>query len=37
MSTFKELSEDEAEEMAPKQKLKDAWNDFRKEKKDMLK
>lgn len=35
-SRFQELSEEEAEEYAPKQKLKEAWNDFRKERKDML-
>ena len=36
MSTFHALSESEAEEFAPKQRLKEAWNDFKKEKKDML-
>jgi len=36
MSTFTALSEQEAEEFAPKQRLKEAWNDFKKEKKDML-
>jgi len=36
MSTFTALTEEEAQEMAPKQKLKEAWNDFKREKKDML-
>ncbi|MEC7609776.1 MAG: DnaB-like helicase C-terminal domain-containing protein, partial [Verrucomicrobiota bacterium] len=36
MSHFIELSEDEAQELAPKQKLKQAWNDFKREKRDML-
>tara|TARA_B100002019_G_scaffold212897_1_gene185636 strand:- start:830 stop:2005 length:1176 start_codon:yes stop_codon:yes gene_type:complete len=36
MSTFTALTEDEAQELAPKQKLKQAWNDFKREKKDML-
>ncbi len=36
MSTFQALTESEAEEYAPKQRLKEAWNDFKKEKKDML-
>ena len=35
-SRFTELTEEEAEEYAPKQRLKEAWNDFKKEKKDML-
>ena len=37
MSTFTALSEQEAEEFAPKRKLKEAWNDFQKGKKDLLK
>tara|TARA_R110001592_G_scaffold188358_6_gene433622 strand:+ start:52850 stop:54241 length:1392 start_codon:yes stop_codon:yes gene_type:complete len=36
MSTFTALSESEAEQYAPKQKLKEAWNSFKKEKKDTL-
>ena len=35
-SRFTQLTEEEAEEYAPKQRLKEAWNDFKKEKKDML-
>jgi len=35
-SRFTQLTNEEAEEYAPKQKLKEAWNDFKKEKKDML-
>mgnify|MGYP001189270872 FL=1 len=35
-SRFTQLTDEEAEEYAPKQRLKEAWNDFRKEKKDML-
>lgn len=35
-SRFTQLTEEEAEEFAPKQRLKEAWNDFKKEKKDML-
>lgn len=36
MSTFTALTEEEAQEFAPKKKLKEAWNDFQKEKKDLL-
>ena len=36
MSTFTALTEDEAAEYAPKQKLKNVWNDFKKERKDLL-
>ncbi len=36
MSTFKVLSDEEALEFQPKQKLKEAWNTFKKEKRDVL-
>ena len=36
MSTFTVLSEEEALEFQPKKKLKDAWNDFKNNKKDVL-
>ncbi len=36
MSTFTALTEEEAEEYAPKQRLKEAWNNFQKDKKDLL-
>ena len=35
-SRFTQLTEEEAEQYAPKQRLKEAWNDFKKEQKDML-
>lgn len=35
-SRFTQLTEEEAEALAPKQRLKEAWNDFKREKKDML-
>mgnify|MGYP001296876642 CR=1 FL=1 len=36
MSTFKVLSDEEALEFQPKQKLKQAWNEFKKDKQDVI-